>query len=247
MPRIASFAPRDLIGYLGAQAVTISPEFRRWLDDLGRAISRADTANTGDIKATFSATVPLGWLRLDGSAVSKADYRELYGIFGGLHGETETTFNLPDLRGAFLRGVSDGLTARSGSNSRTLTAAQLPAHTHPVSDPGHGHAVADPGHAHTATAAPHTHDLTETTEVIPLRTATAVVAGGTDRIAVRETATQALDAVIEAAMVGVVVGAAKTRVSVASAETGIEVGSAGGGAAVDMTPLHLTCWYLVKT
>ena len=52
--------------------------------------------------------IPDGWLSCDGSAVSRSDYANLYKAIGVCWGTGDgaTTFNLPDLRGMFLRGVS---------------------------------------------------------------------------------------------------------------------------------------------
>lgn len=53
------------------------------------------------------AKIPDGWLLCDGTAVSRTEYVELFdaiGISWGA-GNLTTTFNLPDLRGQFLRGV----------------------------------------------------------------------------------------------------------------------------------------------
>jgi microcystin-dependent protein len=52
--------------------------------------------------------IPEGWLLCDGSAVSRNDYANLYTAIGVCWGTGDgaTTFNLPDLRGMFLRGVS---------------------------------------------------------------------------------------------------------------------------------------------
>jgi len=65
------------------------------------------------------------------------------------------TFTVPDLRGRTPVGIGTGtgLTARTlggagGAETHVLTAAQMPAHAHGVSDPGHGHGVSDPGHSH---------------------------------------------------------------------------------------------------
>lgn len=52
--------------------------------------------------------IPAGWLLCDGSPVSRSNYSKLYeaiGICWG-NGDGTTTFNLPDMRGMFLRGVS---------------------------------------------------------------------------------------------------------------------------------------------
>ena len=53
-------------------------------------------------------SIPSGWLLCDGSAISRTEYANLYdaiGVCWGV-GDGSTTFNLPDLRGLFLRGVS---------------------------------------------------------------------------------------------------------------------------------------------
>jgi microcystin-dependent protein len=50
-----------------------------------------------------------GWMLCDGSAISASQYPELYSALGGLYGslitEEDILFNLPDLRGQFLRGI----------------------------------------------------------------------------------------------------------------------------------------------
>ena len=55
-----------------------------------------------------SDKVPAGWLLCDGREVSRSDYQNLYTAIGVAWGKGNgsTTFNLPDLRGMFLRGVS---------------------------------------------------------------------------------------------------------------------------------------------
>ena len=53
-------------------------------------------------------SIPAGWLLCDGSEISRTEYANLYdaiGVCWGV-GDGSTTFNLPDLRGMFLRGVS---------------------------------------------------------------------------------------------------------------------------------------------
>lgn len=54
--------------------------------------------------------VPSGWLACNGSAVSRTTYSSLFAAIGTLHGtgDGSTTFNLPDLRGEFIRGLDQG-------------------------------------------------------------------------------------------------------------------------------------------
>ena len=56
-----------------------------------------------------ASKVPPGWLLCDGSAISRSEYATLYDIIGTAYGfgNNSTTFNLPDMRGMFLRGVSE--------------------------------------------------------------------------------------------------------------------------------------------
>jgi len=52
--------------------------------------------------------IPYGWMLCDGSEISRTEYANLYNAIGvcwGI-GDGSTTFNLPDMRGMFLRGVS---------------------------------------------------------------------------------------------------------------------------------------------
>lgn len=66
--------------------------------------------------------IPSGWLLCDGSVVSRAEYANLYNAIGvcwGM-GDGSTTFNLPDLRGMFLRGVSGDSGNDADANSRIV-------------------------------------------------------------------------------------------------------------------------------
>ena len=64
----------------------------------------------GTVSAFAMPTAPEGWLVCDGSAVSRTDYAGLFATIGTVwgHGDQITTFNLPDLRGEFVRGFDDG-------------------------------------------------------------------------------------------------------------------------------------------
>ena len=68
------------------------------------------TARAGTITHFGNITAPLGYLICDGSAVSRTIYPELFNAIGTLYGvgNGTTTFNLPDLRGEFIRGIDNG-------------------------------------------------------------------------------------------------------------------------------------------
>lgn len=60
----------------------------------------------GTITAFATQNIPKGWLFCDGSAISRVEYKDLLDVIGLTYGigDGDKTFNLPDLRGVFLRG-----------------------------------------------------------------------------------------------------------------------------------------------
>jgi microcystin-dependent protein len=62
----------------------------------------------GGVIAFVGVNPPAGWLLCDGSAISRTTYARLFANIGTMWGSGDgtTTFNLPDLRGMFLRGVN---------------------------------------------------------------------------------------------------------------------------------------------
>ncbi|WP_212112161.1 phage tail protein [Bartonella queenslandensis] len=65
---------------------------------------------TGFIGTFGMRDVPKDWLICDGKAYLRRDYGDLFETIGTVWGEGDgvTTFNVPDLRGMFLRGVDGG-------------------------------------------------------------------------------------------------------------------------------------------
>ena len=100
---------------------------------------------------------PPGWLLCDGAAVSRAQNDALFTAIGTGWGAGDgaTTFNVPDLRGLFLRGVDP--TALKDPDANTRTAIQSGGNTGPkvgTAEGGllasHSHGISDPGHAHSS-------------------------------------------------------------------------------------------------
>lgn len=88
---------------------------------------------TGTIQYFAMASVPSGWLDCDGTAVSRTTYAALFSVIGEDYGagDGSTTFNVPDLRGLFLRGVGTHGTLPTGANALTIPqATSLIQHTH---------------------------------------------------------------------------------------------------------------------
>lgn len=80
------------------------------------------------------ATAPTGWLECKGQAVSRTTYNLLFLAIGTTYGagDSSTTFNLPDLRGEFIRGWDNGRGVDSGRALGSPQAAQLTRHSHAV-------------------------------------------------------------------------------------------------------------------
>lgn len=92
------------------------------------------TVITGEIKALAGSTVPAGFLECNGAAVSRTTYATLFALVGVTYGagDSVNTFNIPDLRGEFLRGWDN---SRGIDVARSLGSAQgdlVKSHTHPV-------------------------------------------------------------------------------------------------------------------
>ena len=77
---------------------------------LGQNGGASGGTEIGVIAALAMPTPPEGWLVCDGSAVSRTDYADLYAAIGTVWGDGDqiATFNLPDLRGEFIRGFDAG-------------------------------------------------------------------------------------------------------------------------------------------
>jgi microcystin-dependent protein len=81
---------------------------------------------------------PDGWLPCNGQLVSMNTYQALYSLIGFTYGGSGTQFQLPDLRGrvpvstAPLQTPPLKLGNVVGTETVTLTQAQVPAHTHAV-------------------------------------------------------------------------------------------------------------------
>jgi len=71
---------------------------------------------SGAVQTFAMNAAPTGWLKSDGSAVSRTTYADLFTAIGTTFGSGDgsTTFNLPDLRGEFVRGFDDGRGVDSG-------------------------------------------------------------------------------------------------------------------------------------
>jgi microcystin-dependent protein len=127
----------------------------------------AYTGGTGQLVPTgtplmwLTDTAPTGFLMANGQLVSRTTFAALFALFGAVFGagDGSTTFGMPDMRdvapigkstmgGTSARGLISHLTTTTvgavvGEEQHTLSAAEMPSHTHAalVVDPGHTHGV----------------------------------------------------------------------------------------------------------
>lgn len=68
----------------------------------------------GTINAFASQVVPANYLECDGSTLSTSQFNDLFNVIGYTYGGSGTSFNVPDLRGEFIRGWDNGRGIDSG-------------------------------------------------------------------------------------------------------------------------------------
>ncbi len=100
----------------------------------------------GSILITAANSPPAGYLTANGSAVSRTAYAKLFTNIGTRFGagDGSTTFNLPDLRGEFIRGWDNGRGADPGRALGSWQDSQNRWHGHSGStndNGGHSHSV----------------------------------------------------------------------------------------------------------
>jgi microcystin-dependent protein len=103
----------------------------------------------GTVVAYMGSAPPAGWLLCNGASINRNDYASLYAVIGDSCGSENTAkFNLPDLRGRFLRGWDNGIgrdpdrAARiamatggfTGDKIGSIQADAFKNHTHPITD-----------------------------------------------------------------------------------------------------------------
>lgn len=106
--------------------------------------------DVADIKTVATETPPYGWLSCDGTAVARAEYAALYEAIGTRYGtgDGSSTFNLPDLRGEFVRGWDSGRGIDADRALGSTQEAQNASHSHNANAAGAG------SHTHSGSAGP---------------------------------------------------------------------------------------------
>jgi microcystin-dependent protein len=86
----------------------------------------------GSVISYAASTAPTGWLKANGAAISRTTYSVLFAAIGTTYGagDGSTTFNIPELRGEFIRGLDDGRGVDTGRALGSYQADSFASHTH---------------------------------------------------------------------------------------------------------------------
>ena len=89
----------------------------------------------GEIRMFAGNFAPAGWMFCEGQLLPISENETLFQLIGTTYGgDGESTFALPDLRGRLPIHQGNGfiLAETGGAEEITLTASQIPAHSHPM-------------------------------------------------------------------------------------------------------------------
>lgn len=135
----SSIVIRDASGNFSAGTVTANLTGN--VTGTASSATNADTVDSqhaamlsppGAVTAFAMSTVPTGWLECNGAAVSRSTYAPLFGAIGTTwgSGDGSTTFNVPDLRGEFIRGWDHSKGTDIGRELGSYQPGQIEAHNH---------------------------------------------------------------------------------------------------------------------
>ncbi|MEX3928173.1 hypothetical protein AB4Y36_29625 [Paraburkholderia sp. BR10936] len=208
------------------------------INNLANGTAATDAATMGQLRSYL----PVGAIMLySGTAASiPTVWGSSWALCNGQNGT-------PNLMDKFIIGAGNAYLpgATGGATSYTLSVANMPVHSHGVSDPGHGHGVADPGHAHGVYDPGHAHNpavmlgaagkayLGNGTNEFSGGGATSFGNGGTGF----PTATSGT---------GIGIYGAGTGISIYGSGTGISLSNAGSGAAFSVIPPYYALCYVMK-
>ena len=131
---------------VGAPTTDDMAATKKYVDDEIASIPAAtDLTPAGTVIWTARSSAPTGYLKANGAPVSRSTYATLFSAIGTIYGagDGSTTFNLPDLRGEFVRGWDDGRGLDPGRAFGSVQAQSYQSHAH-------GTSISDPGHFHSA-------------------------------------------------------------------------------------------------
>jgi hypothetical protein len=208
---------------------------KRWKHRTNADDGWVDVGPLDDILGDFRGVVPKGTVIMwwgDGTKVPAG-----WAKCDGTNGTPNMTDRVPVAAGgAYAAG------AVGGAATVTISANQMPAHNHGISDPGHGHGVSDGGHGHGISDPGHAHSIPNYGSV----QAGSDNAGAQCPVATGYTSTRGQNNV-NGNGTGIGISASGSNIGIYGSGTGISIQNAGGGAAVDIRQPYIALWFLMKT
>ena len=179
---------------------------------------------TGSVHMMATTTAPSGYLKCNGAAVSRTTYSALFAIIGTTHGEGDgsATFNVPDLRGEFVRGWDDSRGVDSGRSFGSSQSDTNKQHNHTATS--------------TTSISPSTHN-----HVFPGDDQLSFTANGRGGWTNRQTGTFSYDADSSTSGSGKIYRTSDTAIS---ASTSTSIANDGGSEA---RPRNIAMMYVIKT
>ena len=97
----------------------------------------------GAVSYFAASSAPTNWLKANGAAISRTTYSALFAAIGTTYGvgDNSTTFNIPDLRGEFLRSWDD---SRGIDIGRVIGSAQAPTYLASLNDQSEVNVITNP-------------------------------------------------------------------------------------------------------
>lgn len=92
-----------------------------------------DTPFVGEMRLFAGNFAPVGWMFCEGQLLPISEFETLFNLIGTTYGgDGQSTFALPDMRGRWPMHFGAGFTLAEtgGVENVTLTASQIPNHTH---------------------------------------------------------------------------------------------------------------------
>ncbi len=130
----AAYVPTPLVQSMNLADVP-SPAAARTNLGVDSKVNTDMHAPPGLVAYFATTSPPTGWLKCNGAAVNRVAYASLYSRIGTTFGIGDgfNTFNLPDLRGEFIRAWDDGRGADTGRVMGSSQGHQIAQHQHEIS------------------------------------------------------------------------------------------------------------------
>ena len=117
---ILGFANAPSVNLVINNDIALDPNFSTDINNeiasVNQRIDEINAVPSGAIFAIPTINILSGYLECDGAEISRSTYSDLFDIIGTNFGvgDGSTTFNIPDLRGEFIRGFDNGRGVDSG-------------------------------------------------------------------------------------------------------------------------------------